>query len=395
MTAASRLRVPRWLLLVAAMTVVGPVSIDMYLPGFPIIEREFGTRGVEVTMAAFIIGLAVGQLFYGPISDRFGRKPPLYVGFLVYMLGALGCALAVNMTMLTVMRVLQALGGCAGMVIGRAIVRDQCEPHEAAKAFTTLTLIIALGPVFAPALGGVIVTHLGWRATFLFQVIFGLVLLIAMHKVLKETNLVRDSSVSIADVLRNYGRLTRDRRFIAFSLLLGFSMASMFSYVIGAPKVITQNYGLSAQQFGALIGLNGLAFMSASLLNMRSLRSMTPREVLERYIWLSPLIGIALLVLSLLFHLPLWALVALQLVFFVSVGRVSPNVSALALAPHGRNAGTASALMGATQSALTTTGGLVVAICNDGAVSTLAAIMAGGAVLSVLCYWWIGRIDPP
>jgi DHA1 family bicyclomycin/chloramphenicol resistance-like MFS transporter len=387
--------VPRWLLLVAAMTVVGPVSIDMYLPGFPIIEREFGTRGVEVTMAAFIIGLAVGQLFYGPISDRFGRKPPLYVGFVVYMLGSLGCALAVNMTMLTGMRILQALGGCAGMVIGRAIVRDLCEPHEAAKAFTTLTLIIALGPVFAPAIGGVIVTYLGWRATFLFQVVLGLVLMIAMHKVLKESNLVRDSRVTVADVLRNYGRLARDRRFILFSLLLGFSMASMFSYVIGAPKVITQNYGLSAQQFGALIGLNGLAFMSASLLNMRSLRSMTPRQVLERYIWLSPLIGITLLVLSLLFRLPLWAVVALQLVFFVSVGRVGPNVSALALAPHGRNAGTASALMGATQSTLTTAGGLIVAIFNDGAVSTLAAIMAGGAVLSVLCYMWIRRIDPP
>jgi DHA1 family bicyclomycin/chloramphenicol resistance-like MFS transporter len=388
-TGSSRQKLPGWLILVAAMTAVGPVSIDMYLPGFPAIEHEFQTRGVEVTMAAFIIGLAVGQLFYGPISDRFGRKPPLYIGFAVYMIGALGCALSVNMTMLTVMRVVQALGGCAGLVIGRAIVRDRCEPHEAARAFTTLTMIVALGPVLAPAIGGVIVTHFGWRATFIVQVALALTLMLTMHRVLTESHVTREPNVSFGDVLRNYGRLTRDRQFMAFSLLMGFSMASMFSYVTGAPRVITHNYGLSAQQFGALIGLNGLAFMSASVLNMRALRTLTPGQVVSRYVWASPLLGIALLVLSLLLDLPLWAVVPLQLLFFVSVGRVSPNVSALALAPHGRNAGTASALMGATQSALTTCGGLAVAIFNDGTIHTLAAIMATGASLALLCYWSI------
>lgn len=373
------------------MTAVGPVSIDMYLPGFPAIEAEFGTRGVEVTMAAFIIGIAVGQLFYGPISDRFGRKPPLYVGFSVYMIGALGCALSVNMTMLTAMRVVQALGGCAGLVIGRAIVRDRCEPHEAARAFTTLTMIVALGPVLAPAVGGVVVTYLGWRATFVVQAVLALTLMFTMHRVLTESNVTRDTNVSFGDILRNYGRLSVDRHFMAFSLLLGFSMASMFCYVTGAPKVITQNYGLSAQQFGALIGLNGLAFMSASILNMRALRTLTPRQVLSRYIWASPLLGFALFTLSLLFALPLYVVVGLQLLFFVSVGRVGPNVTALALAPHSRSAGTASALMGATQSALTTCAGIAVAIFNDGTVHTLAAIMATGASLALLCFLWIRR----
>lgn len=373
------------------MTAVGPVSIDMYLPGFPAIEREFDARGVEVTMAAFIIGIAVGQLFYGPISDRFGRKPPLYVGFSVYMIGALGCALAVNMTMLTVMRVVQALGGCAGLVIGRAIVRDRCEPHEAARAFTTLTMIVALGPVLAPAIGGVIVTYFGWRATFVVQVVLAMVLMFTMHRVLGESHVMRDSSVSFGDILRNYARLTCDRQFMALSLLLGFSMGSMFSYVTGAPKVITQNYGLSAQQFGALIGLNGLAFMSASMLNMRALRDMTPGQVLSRYVWGAPVLGATLFALSLWFELPLWVVVALQLLFFVNVGRVGPNVSALALAPHGRSAGTASALMGAIQSGLTTCGGLAVALFNDGTVHTLAVIMTTGASLALLCYFWARR----
>lgn len=382
------------MMLIGAMTAVGPVSIDMYLPGFPAIEREFGTRGVEGTMAAFIVGIAIGQLFYGPISDRFGRKPPLYVGLTVYMIGALGCALSVNMTMLTVMRVVQALGCCAGLVIGRAIVRDRCEPHEAARAFTTLTLIVALGPVLAPAVGGLIVGSVGWRGTFVVQALLGLTLLLTMHRMLTESNVTRDATTRFGDVLRNYTRLLRDRQFMALSLLLGFSMGSMFCYVTGAPRVLTDNYGLSAEQFGALIGLNGLAFMTASMLNMRALRTMTPSQVLTRYIWASPLLGVALFTLSWLFALPIWTVVALQLLFFVFVGRVGPNVSALTLAPHGRNAGTASALMGATQSALTAAAGLAVAVFNDGTVHTLAAIMASGALLALFCFLWV-RSSPP
>ncbi|WP_322111028.1 multidrug effflux MFS transporter [Steroidobacter sp.] len=382
------------MMLIGAMTAVGPVSIDMYLPGFPAIEQEFGTRGVEGTMAAFIVGIAIGQLFYGPISDRFGRKPPLYVGLTVYMIGALGCALSVNMTMLTVMRVVQALGCCAGLVIGRAVVRDRCEPHEAARAFTTLTLIVALGPVLAPAVGGLIVGSVGWRGTFVVQALLGLALLLTMHRTLTESNVTRDATVRFGDVLRNYARLLRDRQFMALSLLLGFSMGSMFCYVTGAPRVLTQNYGLSAEQFGGLIGLNGLAFMTASMLNMRALRNMTPSQVLARYIWASPVLGVALFTLSWLFDLPIWTVVALQLLFFVCVGRVGPNVSALTLAPHGRNAGTASALMGATQSALTAAAGLAVAVFNDGTVHTLAAIMASGALLALFCFLWV-RSSPP
>jgi DHA1 family bicyclomycin/chloramphenicol resistance-like MFS transporter len=374
------------------MTALGPVTIDMYLPGFVSIEREFATRGVEGTMAAFIGGLAIGQLFYGPISDRFGRKPPLYIGYVIYTIGSVGCAMAANMAMLTAMRVVQALGGCAGLVIGRAIVRDRCEPHEAARAFTTLTMIVALGPVMAPAVGGVVVAHFGWRATFVVQAVLGVLVMILMHKVLRESHNVRDTqAATIREVLGKYAFLMRDRVFIAYSLLLGFAMASMFCYVTGAPLVITANYGLTPQQFGSLIGMNGFAFLTASILNMRALKSVGPERLLARYIWGAPLLGATLLVLSLLMKLPLWAIVSLQLPFFLCIGRVSPNVSALALAPHGRHAGTASALMGATQSGLTTLGGLAVAIFNDGTVRTLAAIMASGATLALLCYLLVIR----
>lgn len=371
------------------MAAVGPVSIDMYLPGFPAIEREFGVRGVETTMAAYLVGLAVSQLFYGPISDRFGRKPPLYFGFALYAIGAAGCALAPSLPALTLLRVVQALGGSAGFVIGRAIVRDRCEPHEAARAFSLLMMIVALGPVLAPAAGGVVVTHFGWRATFVFQAALGLALLAATHFLLRESR--PESAIAplnFASVFRTYLRLGTDRLLVGYSLVGGFGMGALFTYVTGAPTVLTQRYELSPQQFGLLIGLNGFAFMTASRLNIIALRTIGPREVLARYVWLPVLLGAALFGLTVLWAVPLWMVVALQLSFFVTVGRVTPNVAALALAPHGADAGAASALMGALQSALAMVSGFAVAAFNDGTVSTLAAIMTAGGALTLASYLW-------
>jgi DHA1 family bicyclomycin/chloramphenicol resistance-like MFS transporter len=377
------------LLLVAAMAAVGPVSIDMYLPGFPAIEREFGVRGVETTMAAYLVGLAVSQLFYGPISDRFGRKPPLYFGFALYALGAAGCALAPSLPALTLMRVVQALGGSSGFVIGRAIVRDRCEPHEAARAFSLLMMIVALGPVLAPAAGGLVVTHFGWRATFVFQAALGVALLGATHFALRESRPeTAIAPLNFASVFRTYLRLGTDRLLVGYSLVGGFGMGALFTYVTGAPTVLTQRYDLSPQQFGLLIGLNGFAFMTASRLNMVALRTLGPREVLARYVWLPVVLGAALFASTALWDVPLWIVVALQLSFFVTVGRVTPNVAALALAPHGADAGAASALMGALQSALAMVSGFAVATFNDGTVSTLAAIMTVGGALTLASYIW-------
>ena len=392
MSAAGRAgaRIPGWLMLVAAMSAVGPVSIDMYLPGFPAIERDLAQRGVETTMAAYLIGIAVGQLFYGPISDRFGRKPPLYVGFALYTLGSLGCALASTLPMLMLMRVLQALGGCAGIVIGRAIVRDRCEPHEAARAFSTLMMIFALGPVVAPAAGGLVVSTLGWRATFVFQAALGLVLMFSMHKILTESRHANPGSrLHLGTVMRSYARLAADRTFLGHTLLGGFGLGALFCYVTGAPIVLTQHYGLSPQQFGLLIGLNGVAFFIASRLNIIALRTLAPGRIVARSVWIPLLLGSSLVVLAVLGALPLWLLVMLQLSFFVSVGCLNPNVAALALAPHGRDAGTASALMGALQSGVSTLNGVAVALLNDGTVRVLAAIMTAGAACSCLSYLWV------
>jgi DHA1 family bicyclomycin/chloramphenicol resistance-like MFS transporter len=388
MTASSSARgIPGWLVLIGAMSALGPFTIDMYLPAFPVIEREFGEGGVERTMASYLLGLALGQLVYGPISDRFGRKPPLYFGLILYFIGALGCALAMNMATLTVMRVVQAIGSCAPLVIGRAVVRDRCEPQEAARAYATLLMIVSLGPVVAPTVGGWVITLFGWRAVFLFLAMAAVVIVVAMHFMLVES---RDPAhvqpLAFTTVLRSYGRLLLDRGFVGYSLVGGFSMAGLFCYVTGSPIVMAEQYGLTPQAFGWMIGLNGLAFLSASRWNVVSLRRSTPTQVLGTAVWFPLLFASLLAIGSYWILLPLWTVIALQFSFFLMVGRANPNVAALALAPHGREAGTASALMGAMQSGLGMIAGMTVAALSDGTLARLATIMAACAGLSVASY---------
>ena len=371
------------------MTAVGPVSIDMYLPGFPAIEREFAEQGVEKTMSAYLIGIALGQLIYGPLSDRFGRKPPLYAGFVLYALGSIGCTFATDMSTLMLMRVLQALGACGGMVIGRAIIRDRCEPHEAARAFSILMAIVSLGPILAPSVGGLVVTGFGWRGVFVFQMLFGLLLLTAMHFVLTESR--HPSTVvpfSVPAIALNYRSLVRDRAFVGYTLAGAFGMASLFAYVTGAPAVLIENYGLSAQQFGWLLGANGFAFMAASRLNIVALRHQTSSKLLARAVWVPVLVALVLVAITLVMRIPLWLFVALQLTFFVSVARVTPHAAALGLAGYPHIAGAASAMMGALQSVVPMLVGFALAYCNNGEPTTLALMMTIGALGAGASYEW-------
>ena len=251
-------------------------------------------------------------------------------------------------------------------------------------------MIVALGPVLAPVAGGFVVTHWGWRTTFVFQVAMGLALLGATHFLLRESRPEWSvAPLNFANVFRTYLRLSVDRTLVGYSLVGGFGMGALFSYVTGAPTVLTQRYDLSPEQFGLLTGLNGFAFMAASRLNIIALRTLGPREILARYVWMPLVLGSALLLLTtFLSPLPLWTIVALQLSFFVAVGRVTPHVSALALAPHGAEAGAASALMGALQSVLAMASGFTVAVFNDGTVATLAAVMTVSSVLMMGSYLW-------
>ncbi len=389
---SSSFGLPSWLLVIGVMTGIGPVSIDLYLPAFPIIEAEFGERGVERTMASYLMGIAIGQLIYGPMSDRFGRKPPLYIGFAIYTVGAIGCALATNLTMLMVFRVLQAAGACSGLAIGRAIVRDRCDPEQAARAFSTLMTIVSVAPILAPVAGGFIVASFGWRAAFFVQAALGAGILVAMHFTLTES---RDPQhvrpLSFGAVMHGYGDLFRDRSFIGHSLIGGFGMAALFCFVAGAPTILTRLYDIRPEAFGLLIGLNGIAFMTASRLNLIALRKQKPAAILQRFILLPVAIGIALIAAGVLPQVPLAGIVVLQFGFFITTARILPTTSALALAHRARDAGAASALLGCLQSLAAMMTGAAIAVCNNGALLPLALIMTSSAGIAALLHLWIAR----
>lgn len=369
----------RWLFLLGALIAVGPLSIDMYLPGFPLIERDLGAPAgaAEFTLASFFVGLALGQLAYGPLSDRFGRKRPLLAGFALYFLASVGCALAGSIPALAAWRFLQALGGCAGMVITRAVVRDRCAAREAARAFSMLMLVMGLAPILAPTLGGLLVAALGWRALFVLLAGFSLLCLAAVYLGLDETHDTRHAPpLRLAGVWRDYRNLLVNRAFMGYTLAGGLAMSGMFAYIVGSPFVLMELYSVPAQHYGWIFGANAFGLILASQFNARHLKTRPPTLLLRRALWAPALAGAGLAALSLTGWLSLPLAMTGFFVFVAALGYINPNSSAAALATHGQQAGTASALMGALQFGLATLAGALVGLLHDGSARPLACIMA-------------------
>lgn len=388
-----RHRIAGWIVLMGALTAIGPLSIDMYLPGFPAIAQEFAATGrVELTLASFFTGLALGQLFYGPISDRLGRKPPLYAGLALYVAGSLGAATAGSIEALVAWRFLQGLGGCAGMVIARAVVRDRCTPAEAAQAFSLLMLVMGLAPILAPLAGGYLLLLGGWRLLFLVLAGFGAACLALVWRGLGESLRQPLPRLETGRVLRTYGELLRDAHFRGHVLASGLAFSGMFAYIAGSPFVIMQLFGLDARAYGWVFGGNALGLIAASQVNARLLRrgDIDMRHLLRRGLATAALAGVTLLALALAGWLPLPALLAGLFLYIASLGFISPNAGASALAGHGHQAGTASALMGALQFLLATAAGIAMGLWHDGSALPLVAALA----LCGSAGWWLHARTP-
>lgn len=384
--ANSASRFPAWLLLLALLTALGPLSIDMYLPALTNIEQGLnavaGSAGM--TLSSFFIGMALGQLLYGPVSDAFGRKLPLYIGIVIFVIASIGCALAQSMESLVIWRGIQALGACAGGVVSRAIVRDRCTPVETAQAFSLLLLVMGLAPILSPSLGGILLLWFDWRALFVLLVIVGLISLACVHWGLQET-LAAPKPLSLRSIGADYAALLRDREFMLLSIAGGFSMAAMFSYIVGSPFVFIELHQLSPQQFSLLFGSCALAMILFSQLNSRLVRRWHMAQLLL------PALVVAVLALLLLIGLALWAAAPwwshwlMVLLFMASLGFVAPNTAALALAKQGARAGTASALMGALQFTVAGIASAIIGAWHDGSALPMAAVMFSCSLFALMC----------
>ena len=275
------------ILILGTLVALGPLSIDMYLPAFPEIAKNFNVSisQVELSLASFFAGIAIGQLFYGALTDRFGRKPPVYIGLTVFCLASIACAFAQDLGTLVVLRFVQALGGSAGMVVSRAMVRDLFEPREGAQVFSILMLVMGIAPMLAPLMGSYVSLQWGWPAIFLIVAGLSALSFLAIFNFLPETKLP-DPSVKLRRSFRHYAGVFQDRNFVRFALTGGISQAGMFAYISASPKVFLDHFTMSPLHYGWLFGINALGLIFLAQINARLLKTRHPDEVLRIIIFL-------------------------------------------------------------------------------------------------------------
>ena len=369
---------PGWLFLLAMLTALSPLSVDLYLPAFPSIARSLDVESAEVqiTLAIFLLGMSLGQLLYGPLSDRYGRKPPLYFGLVLYIAASIGCMLANDLTTLTASRFFQALGGSAGVVICRAVIRDRTTTAQAAWAFSMLMLALGLAPILAPIIGGLLLIVMDWRGIFAVLAGAGLILLVSMHFSMRET-LSRHTAerLGIVGNFRRYANLLGNGQFMTYVLIGSLPFGGMFAYVAGSPYVIIELYGVPAEHFGWFFGINAFGMIAGSQFNARLVARFGPATMLKYVIIVPAAASLVGLVATLTGVASLPLLMVCFFIYMTSMGLLSPNAVALAMANEGHRAGSASAIMGCIQFLMGTCGAAAVSIWSMPSAVPLTGVM--------------------
>jgi DHA1 family bicyclomycin/chloramphenicol resistance-like MFS transporter len=375
--------------ILGALTAMGPLAIDMYLPSLPTIARELGASAgaVQVSLAMYFIGIAVGQAFYGPLSDRIGRKPALYVGLTVFVAASVGCALAWSVQSLVAFRFLQALGGCAPLVVPRAIVRDHFDERESVRMLSMLILVMGLAPILAPLVGGQLLVNFGWRSVFWVLAAYGFAWSVVVALFLGESLAPETRRPQpLGEILSIYGRLLHDRTYVGYVLAGGFMFSGLLAYISGSPFVFIEIFGVPPERFGLFFGANAAGIIAASQINRWLAGRMEPREIVGVVLPIATLAGFGIL-LSAYTGVGGFAGILIPLFCFIaSYGFIMPNTTAMAMAPHGAIAGSASALLGTLQFVLGATAGALVGELSNGTAVPFGAVIAACGLGALLVF---------
>ena len=343
------------ILILGLLSAIGPFSIDMYLPGFPAIAADLQTSvdAVSYSLASFFIGISFGQIICGPLLDRFGRKRPLYVGLVLYLFASIGCALSTSVEMLIAFRLLQALGGCVGMVAPRAIVRDVFPLNENAKIFSFLILILGVSPILAPTVGSYVIAEFGWNYVFvILTLVTGLILITVVFWLPESREPDPTFSLRLKPILDSFLGVMKEPQFYTYALAGGVASAGLFAYLAGSPFVFMQLYGVSEQQYGGIFALIAAGLITSSQLNNLLLKKYNSQQVMRTVLILQTAFGIILFSGTIMDVLGLYGTISLIFLFLSCQGFSFPNSAALSMAPFTKEAGSASALMGALQMGL-------------------------------------------
>lgn len=369
------------------LSAIGPLSIDMYLPGFPAMAESLDTTVARVglSLSSFFIGISVGQLIYGPLLDRFGRKIPLYVGLIVYLITSVYCAFIQDVDTLIVTRFFQALGSCGGMVVARALVRDLFPVNENAKIFSALMLVIAISPIVAPTAGGYISAAFGWHGIFITLAIISFFIVLAVYFWLPD-GASPDTSKSLkpGPVVRSFLEVVKKPPFYTYAFSGAIASSGLYAYIAGSPFVFMELYAVSKTQFGWIFGFIAFGLVLASQLNNLLLRSYTSEQICLSALGCQVMAGLILWLGTYFGWLGLYSTIAVIWIFLATQGFAFPNTSALALSPFSRNAGTASALMGAIQLGIGAVVTAMLSVLSNKTAMPMVSIMSLCAILSFL-----------
>jgi MFS transporter, DHA1 family, multidrug resistance protein len=349
-----------------------------------------------LTLASFLVGLAVGQLFYGPFSDRYGRKPPLYFAIGLYILSSFACIFVRDIDTLVMLRFFQGLGGCGGFVISRAAIRDKMGAEGSAHAYSLMMLVFGISPVLAPLAGGLVLTLWGWRAIFVTMTLFAVICLIAMHYVMQESlDPAHARPLHLGRVCRQYWDLLHDRQFISYALCGGLVQAGLFAYIAGSPFVLIELHGIAPQYYGLVFGSNAIGLITASQINARLVKKQSLDRILKYTLTIAATVSLtsAILVAAGINSLPL-LLIGLFL-YLSSYGMISPNAIAIVLKYQGKQAGTASALAGTLQFALGVSSGVCMSLWHNNSALPLTSVMALCGVSALLLYHLVAKKQQP
>jgi len=376
--------------LLGLLSAIGPFTIDMYLPAFNTIATDLGTSidKVQLSLTSYFIGVAIGQLFYGPVLDRFGRKKPLMIGLALYIFASILCALASSVESLIALRFLQALGGCAGMVAARAMVRDFFKPYETAQVFSLLMLVIAASPIIAPTIGSIMVSLGDWHYIFIVLALLGTFIFILNFLYLKGAK-GPDSSISLKPkpIFKQYAQVIRLKQFILFTLSGGFAASGMYAYLSGSPFVLMELYELTDAEYGWAFAILASGLIIASQLNNVLLRKFKSLLIARIAASLQFLVGVTMVLMGLFEIHQIYLLLALLFLYLMCQGFVFPNTSALSLNPFKRLAGSASALMGCLQLALGAIISMVVSLVHNETQGPMLYIMGLMAFSGAVILW--------
>ncbi|SOD82429.1 multidrug effflux MFS transporter [Spirosoma fluviale] len=375
------------ILILGSLTALGPFSIDMYLPGFPAIAKDLHTTAAKVSLSlsGYFIGISLGQLLYGPLLDRFGRKPPLYVGLIVYILASAGCALATRIDGLILMRVIQAIGSCAAAVASVAMVRDLFPVKDNAKVFSLLLLVVGASPMIAPTVGGYVTTAWGWQAVFIILMGMGVAILLAVFFWL-PASYVPDRSISLKPrpILRNFWQVLREPQFYTYTFTGAIAFSGLFAYVSGSPILFMEVFHTTGKEYGWIFAFLSVGFIGSSQINTLLLRNYKSEQIVFAALIGQVLIALLFLAVALSGWLTLLLTLVFLFLFLCCIGFTNPNAAALSLAPFTRNGGSASALMGAVQMGMGTLISVIMSLFEVPSALPMVIAMACSSSLALL-----------